>query len=130
MEDYTIGWICALQEEYEVTCRMLDNEFDGPETSEANNNNIYVFGRIGGHSIVIKCLPDGRYGTSSAASVTKDMVRSFPNLRFALMVGIGGGAPIRERDIRFGDVVISVPQGGLGGVVQYDFGKRLPNGRF
>jgi hypothetical protein len=90
-EDYTIGWICALQEEYEAACRMLDDEFDGPEASEANDNNTYVFGPIGGHNVVIGCLPDGRYGTSSAASVAKDMVRSFPNLRFALMVGIGGG---------------------------------------
>jgi len=130
IEDYTIGWICALQEEYEAGCRMLDHEFDGPETSEANDNNTYVFGRISGHNVVIGCLPDGRYGTSSAASVAKDMVRSFPSLRFALMVGIGGGAPTRESDIRLGDVVVSVPQGGFGGVVQYDFGKRLSNGRF
>jgi len=46
------------------------------------------------------------------------------------MVGIGGGAPTQERDIRLGDVVVSVPQGKLGGVVQYDFGKRLSDGRF
>lgn len=102
--DYTIGWICALQEEYEAACRMIDGEFDGAEASEANDNNTYVFGHIGGHNVVIGCLPDGRYGTSSAASVAKDMIRSFPNLRFALMVGIGGGAPTRERDIRLGDV--------------------------
>lgn len=109
---------------------MLDDEFEGPETSEANDNNTYVFGRIHDHNVVIGCLPDGRYGTSSAAIVAKDMVRSFPNLKFALMVGIGGGAPTPERDIRLGDVVVSKPQGKLGGVIQYDFGKRLSNGRF
>ncbi|WZH50419.1 hypothetical protein QYS62_011663 [Fusarium acuminatum] len=58
------------------------------------------------------------------------MVRSFPSLRFALMVGIGGGAPTPEGDIRLGDVVVSVPKGKIGGVIQYDFGKRLPDGRF
>jgi len=130
IEDYTVGWICALQEEFEAACRMLDDEFDGPETNEVNDNNTYVFGCINEHKVVIGCLPAGRYGTSSAASVAKDMVRSFPNLRFALMVGIGGGAPTQERDIRLGDVVVSVPQGRLGGVVQYDFGKRLSDGRF
>lgn len=109
---------------------MLDDEFSGLDANEPNDNNTYVFGCIAGHNVVIGCLPDGRYGTSSAASVARDMVRSFPNLRFALMVGIGGGAPTRERDIRLGDVVVSVPQGRLGGVVQYDFGKRLSNGRF
>jgi nucleoside phosphorylase len=129
-EDYTIGWICALQEEYEAACRMLDDEFNGPEANEVNDNNAYVFGCIGGHNVVIGCLPTGRYGISSATNVAKDMIRSFPNLRFALMVGIGGGAPTRERDIRLGDVVVSVPRGRLGGVVQYDFGKRLSGGRF
>lgn len=46
------------------------------------------------------------------------------------MVGIGGGAPTQERDIRLGDVVVSVPHKRLGGVVQYDLGKTLSNGRF
>ncbi|KAH7187139.1 hypothetical protein DER44DRAFT_173741 [Fusarium oxysporum] len=130
IEEYTIGWICALQEEYEAACRMLDDEFEGPETSDANDNNTYVFGRISEHKVVIGCVPDGRYGISSAAVVARDMVRSFPSLKFALMVGIGGGAPTPDRDIRLGDVVVSVPQGTLGGVIQYDFGKWLPNGRF
>ncbi|KAF4438156.1 ankyrin repeat protein [Fusarium austroafricanum] len=113
---------------------MLDEEFEGPETSDINDNNTYVFGRIGErtceHNVVIGCFPDGRYGIGSAAAVSRDMVRSFPSLKFALMVGIGGGAPTPDRDIRLGDVVVSVPQGRLGGVIQYDFGKRLPDGRF
>jgi hypothetical protein len=58
------------------------------------------------------------------------MVRSFPKLRFALMVGIGGGAPTRDTDIRLGDVVVSQPKGTLGGVVQLDLGKLLPDGTF
>jgi nucleoside phosphorylase len=129
-EAYTIGWICALQEEYQAACRMLDQELDGPETTAANDDNTYTFGRIGGHYVVIGCLPMGRVGNNNAASVAKDMVRSFPNLRFALMVGIGGGAPTKKVDIRLGDVVVSVPVGTQFGVVQYDFGKRLPNGYF
>lgn len=130
IEDYTVGWICALQEEYEVACRMLDDEFEGLETNDTNDNNTYVFGRISEHNVVIGCLPGGRYGMSSAAAVARDMARSFPSLKFALMVGIGGGAPTPKSDIRLGDVVVSMPQGNLGGVVQYDFGKRLQNGRF
>ncbi|KAJ6439216.1 putative ankyrin repeat protein [Purpureocillium lavendulum] len=106
VEEYTIGWICALQEEYEAACRMLDDEFDGPETTEVNDNNTYQLGRINKHNVVIGCLPGGQYGNNSAAGVARDMVRSFPSLRFALMVGIGGAAPTRERDIRLGDVVL------------------------
>ncbi|KAF3188341.1 hypothetical protein TWF788_001017 [Orbilia oligospora] len=130
IQDYSVGWICALQEEYEAAAGMLDDEFDGPEVNDLRDNNTYVFGCINGHNVVIGCLPHGRYGTCAAAIVANDMVRSFPNLKFALMVGIGGGAPTRERDIRLGDVVVGVPIGKHSGVVQYDFGKRLSNGIF
>jgi nucleoside phosphorylase len=46
------------------------------------------------------------------------------------MVGIGGGVPSAEADIRLGDVVISQPYLQYGGVVQYDFGKTGAEGRF
>lgn len=128
--NYTIGWMCTLQEEYLAACRMLDKEFDGPADIDANDNNTYVFGRIGRHYVVIGCVPEGRYGTESAACAARDMVRSFPNLRFVLMVGIGGGAPTQKNDIRLGDVVVSVPYKRFGGVVQYDLGKKLSNGIF
>ncbi|KAJ6438027.1 hypothetical protein O9K51_09449 [Purpureocillium lavendulum] len=119
IEDYTIGWICALQEEYEAACRMLDDEHDGPEATDEHDNNTYVLGHINKHNVVIGCLPGGRYGTNSAATVARDMVRSFPYLKFALVVGIGGGAPTTDRDIRLGDVVVSEPRGKLGGVLKY-----------
>jgi len=60
-----------------------------------------------------------------------DMVRSFPNLRCCLMVGIGGGAPhLPEHDIRLGDVVVSSPRNGVGGILQYDHGKAIQNQPF
>lgn len=127
---YTVGLICALQCEYDALCRMLCDEFDGPDELDPNDSNTYVFGRIENHNVVIGCLPTGRQGNSSAAMVARDMVRSFPNLRFALLVGIGGGAPTARNDIRLGDVVVSVPNGRSSGVVKYDFGKRLPDNRF
>ncbi|KAK9575933.1 hypothetical protein V6Z93_010619 [Aspergillus fumigatus] len=129
-DSYTVGWICALEEEYVCACRMLDEEFPGPEMMEDNDDNTYVYGRIAKHYVVIGCLPAGRYGTNSATRVARDMVRTFPKLRFALMVGIGGGAPTAKNDIRLGDVVVSQPRDGFGGVIQYDLGKKLPDGRF
>jgi nucleoside phosphorylase len=108
---------------------MLDEEFTGPEISEDNDDNTYVYGRIAQHYVVIGCLPAGRYGTNSAARVARDMVRTFPHLRFALMVGIGGGAPTARNDIRLGDVVVSQPKDGFGGAIQYDLGK-LKDGQF
>ncbi|KAL2837482.1 nucleoside phosphorylase domain-containing protein [Aspergillus pseudoustus] len=129
IDDYTVGWICALQEEYDSSCRMLDEEFDDLEADEADDNS-YTFGRIGPHYVVIGCLPTGVYGTNSAARIARDMARSFPRLRFALLVGIAGGLPTAENDVRLGNVVVSTPQGSFGGVVQYDMGKQLPGGCF
>ncbi|KAM0263764.1 hypothetical protein ACHAQJ_001080 [Trichoderma viride] len=123
-ETFTVGWICAIQEEYEAACAMLDEDLDGPEVAKQNDSNTYFFGRIGKHNIVISCLPVGRHGTSPATRVAKDMWRSFPRLRFLLMVGTAGGAPTEERDIRLGDVIVSQPNGVSGGVFQYDLGKR------
>lgn len=129
IDEYTVGWICALQEEYDSACRMLDEEFDAVEVDDADDNS-YTFGRIGPHYVVVGCLPAGVYGTNSAARVARDMVRSFPRLRFALLVGIAGGLPTAENDVRLGDVVVSMPHGSFGGVVQYDLGKLLPGGYF
>jgi nucleoside phosphorylase len=109
---------------------MLDEELEGPDITEDGDDNTYVYGRIAKHNVVIGCLPAGRYGTNSATRVARDMIRTFPNLRFALMVGIGGGAPTTKNDIRLGDVVVSQPRDGFGGVIQYDLGKKLQDGRF
>jgi nucleoside phosphorylase len=92
--------------------------------------NTYTLGRIGDHKIVIACLPSGLYGTTSAAIVATQMLSSFRSIRFGLMVGIGGGVPSKETDIRLGDIVVSKPTKISGGVVQYDYGKTIGGGRF
>lgn len=94
------------------------------------DNNDYTSGRIGKHKVVIAVLPEGEYGTCSAAAVASDMRHSFPNVRIGLMVGIGGGAPSQEHDIRLGDIVVSTPRNGKGGVFQYDFGKTVQDQSF
>jgi nucleoside phosphorylase len=130
--DYTVGWICAIPTEYVAAQAFLDEKHEGPEYVAKNDNNDYTLGRIGKHNVVIAVLPNGEYGTASAASVAKDMVHSFPNVRIGLMVGIGGGAPNLgpQRDIRLGDVVVSAPRDGHGGVFQYDFGKTIQEQAF
>lgn len=69
-----------------------------------------------------------RYGTAEAAVAGKSMQSTFSNLRFGLMVGVGGGIPSLDSDIRLGDVVVSVPDGQAGGVIQYDMGKEEDDG--
>ncbi|KAJ5430460.1 hypothetical protein N7491_007476 [Penicillium cf. griseofulvum] len=58
-----------------------------------------------------------------AATVAAHMLSTFHSIRIGLLVGIGGGIPSREHDIRLGDVVVSRPEGTLGAVVQFDRGK-------
>lgn len=127
---YTVGWICALQTEETAARQFLDEIHGRPNKVEKNDTNHYVLGKMAGHNVVIAVLPAGLYGTSSATSVARDMVHSFPNVRIGLMVGIGGGAPSTANDIRLGDVVVSTPAGLSGGVFQYDFGKTIQERKF
>ncbi|KAK4154186.1 hypothetical protein C8A00DRAFT_14664 [Chaetomidium leptoderma] len=127
---YTVGWICAITTEYVAAQSLLDEEHDGPEFVSTHDNNDYALGTMGRHNVVIAVLPDGEYGTASAATVARDMLHSFPNVRIGLMVGIGGGAPSAKHDIRLGDIVVSSPGDGEGGVFQYDFGKAVQDQKF
>ena len=128
--DYTVGWICAVQIEFVAACELLDEEHPSLPTYSSHDNNTYTLGRIGDHHIVIACLPKGRYGIASAASVAKDMLRSFGSIRIGLMVGIGGGAPSVKHDIRLGDIVVGCPVDKEGGVVPYNFGKAVQDQEF
>jgi nucleoside phosphorylase len=125
--DYTVGWVCALDVELAAALKMLDEEHETPQ-NDAYDTNIYSCGRVGKHNVVIACLPDGQMGNNTAAAVAVRMQLTFTSTRFGLMVGIGGGVPSEEADIRLGDVVVSKPDNGFGGVVQYDFGKATPSG--
>ncbi|CAG2000163.1 unnamed protein product [Fusarium graminearum] len=127
---YTVGWICAIATEYLAAQLFLDEEHDPPESVSVNDSNDYTLGKIGKHNVVMAVLPLGEYGISSATGVAKDMLRSFPNVRIGLMVGIGGGAPTKKHDIRLGDVVVGVSNSGDGAVYQYDFGKAVQGQEF
>ena len=124
-QEYTVGWICAVKTEYVAACELLDEEYPSLPTASSHDSNAYTLGRVGDHRIVVACLPKGRYGIASAATVAKDMLRSFESIRIGLMVGIGGGAPSKKHDIRLGDVVVGCPDGRTPGVLPYKFGKAV-----
>ncbi|KAF4431584.1 Regulatory protein AfsR [Colletotrichum fructicola Nara gc5] len=128
--DFTVGWVCALPVELAAAEGIMDEQF-AEIPSPSTDNNIYSYGRIKDHNVVIVCLPAGHIGTNSAATAASLMRSKFPCLRFGLLVGIGSGVPNLDDDIdiRLGDVVISQPEGQHGGVIQYDFGKTGANGR-
>ncbi|KAG9234574.1 hypothetical protein BJ875DRAFT_504599 [Amylocarpus encephaloides] len=123
---------------------MLDEEHPILPAADPQDTNSYLLGRIGPHNVVIACLP----------AETTGKVLS----KFGLMVGIGGGAPYYSasgkdtqdgepkdsdsededseddfedtRDIRLGDVVISLHSKSTEAVVQYDFGKSVQEKKF
>lgn len=128
-DEYTIAWICALPIELAAALEMLDEEHEGLERTVRNHDeNTYCLGSITGHNVVIVCLPAGCIGNNSAATVATDLRRTFGSIQIGLMVGIGGGVPSPEADIRLGDVVVSQPQQASGGIIQYDLGKSTPHG--
>ncbi|KAF5971128.1 ankyrin 3 [Fusarium coicis] len=117
----SIAWICALHFEMAAARATLDEEHS-EYPQQGNDTNSYVLGSIRNHNVVIACLPDAQYGLNNAASVLSNMRRTFPNIEIGLMVGIGGGVPLKA-DIRLGDIVVGIR------VMQYDMGKTL-NGSF
>ncbi|KAF0320284.1 ankyrin repeat-containing protein, partial [Colletotrichum asianum] len=127
---YTVGWICALPLEMAAAKLMLDEVHQLHVDQDERDHNTYILGQMQGHKVVIACLPIGTYGTNPAATVAKDMLRTFKSIRFGLLVGIGGGAPSSAHDIRLGDVVVSIPTGTSGGVIQSDRGKLVQNEAF
>jgi nucleoside phosphorylase len=130
LQDYIVGWICAIPLEYVAAQAFLDEIHERPELMSPHDHNSYTLGRIGKHNVVIAVLPAGEYGTNSAAGVAIHMLRSFPSIRIGLLVGIGGGAPSLKHDIRLGDVVVSAPRNGKSGVFQYDMGKTIQEQSF
>ncbi|KAE8325085.1 hypothetical protein BDV39DRAFT_207208 [Aspergillus sergii] len=126
--DYMFAWICALPLELAAASAMLDETY--PSLPATTVHNAYTLGKVQGHNIVLTCLPAGIYGTTSATAVVSHLQSTFPNLRYGILVGIGGGVPGKRIDIRLGDVVVSKPTGSSGGVIQYDFGKAIKGGHF
>ncbi|KAI4150289.1 MAG: hypothetical protein LQ340_004171 [Diploschistes diacapsis] len=127
-DDYTVGWICALALEMTAAKAMLE-ELHPDLESQVYDSNAYTYGSISGHNVVITCLPSGVYGTTSAATVATKMLSSFDAIQIRMMIGIGGGVPSLDADIRLADVVVSNPTPNCTAVVQYDHGKTTKDGR-
>ncbi|RBR21139.1 hypothetical protein FVER53590_10655 [Fusarium verticillioides] len=120
--EYTVAILCALPIELKAIRALFDQRHEDM-TRIPGDNNQYSLGEMAQHMVVATSLPSGEYGTNAAASAVSDMMRSFTSIQFCLLVGIAGGAPSENNDIRLGDVVVSLPTQTFPGVIQYDLGK-------
>jgi nucleoside phosphorylase len=123
--DFEVAIICALPLEADAVGALFDHYWDddGPPYDKTPGDlNAYSTGAIGRHNVVLAHMPG--IGTVNAAAVAAYCRSSFPNIKLALVVGICGAVPFASSgkdEIVLGDVVVS------DAVIQYDFGRRLPD---
>lgn len=118
---YTVAWIAPLPLELTAARGMFDGE---TETEEVDGCR-YEGGQISGHWVIMAV--QSVLGTIEACDLASRMRANFKNIRFFLVVGIGGGVPHygppgSRSKIVLGDVVVSFPVMNHGGIVQYAFG--------
>ncbi|KAL4779396.1 hypothetical protein BJX76DRAFT_351820 [Aspergillus varians] len=90
LDQYTIAF---LKKKYSYLKKLL-----------LNNNNHYMLEEIKGYQVIITILPDKEYRILLAAGVARNIIYSFPNIYFRLMVGIGSRVPIKH-DICLGNIM-------------------------
>ncbi|KAL3444690.1 hypothetical protein BJX65DRAFT_310689 [Aspergillus insuetus] len=120
--DFRRAIICALPREFDAVEALFDEHYDNlPTKKQHGDPNFYRTGRIGTDYIVLTCLAE--MGKGSAASAASALRISFPNIDFALVVGICGGVPFptENTELILGDVIISHQ------VVKFDFGWQYPD---
>lgn len=135
-DDYTIAWLAVLPIEAEAALGMLDKQHEGQFESVRGDDYIYIGGEINGHNVVVATWPAGQnYGVGAAAALVNQVKARFSNIWFALLVGVAAGLPnlsptdpVKQRDIRLGDVLVCVPEKSSSGIVHYDLGKDTESG--
>lgn len=129
-EIYTVAWIAPLEIETKATLHIMDCLYPGRFPMGRGDDYVFRAGECGGHNIVIATFPAGqKYGTGSAAALANQVKKFFPNLWFGLLVGVAAGLPNLTRDpprnIRLGNVLVTLPDGENAGLVAYNFGKEI-----
>ncbi|KAL2816621.1 nucleoside phosphorylase domain-containing protein [Aspergillus cavernicola] len=117
---FQIVIICALRVELDAVEAVFDEFWDEDEDrfhygKGPRDDNVYLFGRINHHPVVLAYMPG--LGKQSSATVAANCLTSFPNIQLGLVVGVCGGVPqAGGKDIFLGDIIIST------GVIQFDSG--------
>ncbi|TLD22782.1 hypothetical protein PspLS_07114 [Pyricularia sp. CBS 133598] len=105
--DYTVGWISIIATGLAASKGFLDKQRP-PIPKDKKDNNTYMLGSMGTHNVVMAAPGKSRMENTPAANIIGDIIRSFSNLRFNLLVCITDGAPT-VKNVRLGDVVVGIP---------------------
>ncbi|EXK78276.1 hypothetical protein FOQG_17034 [Fusarium oxysporum f. sp. raphani 54005] len=121
---FEIAIICALPLEADAVEALFDHHWDDedpPFDKEPGDPNAYSTGVIGRHNVVLSYMPG--VGIANAAAVASNCGKSFTGIKLALVVGVCGVVPFKlnKDEMVLGDVIVS------DGIVQYDFGRQLPD---
>ncbi|KAK3360381.1 hypothetical protein B0T25DRAFT_473595 [Lasiosphaeria hispida] len=119
--DFNIAVICALPLEADAVDALFDHYWGDPPYDKApGDTNAYSVGAIGRYNVVLAHMPS--MGKASAATVAANCRASFPNIKLAVVAGVCGAVPSSPDgdEILLGDVIICE------GIIQYDFGRQLP----
>ncbi|KAH7012213.1 uncharacterized protein B0I36DRAFT_300066 [Microdochium trichocladiopsis] len=132
-KDYAVVWIAPLEIEAKAALYMLDEQHQGRFAVDHGDEYVFHAGSMCGHNVVIATFPAGQeYGTGSAAALASQILKCFPHHWFGLLVGVAAGLPDLScnppRDIRLGDVLVSLPEGERAGIIAYDLGKETDDG--
>lgn len=129
-DDHHVAWICPVADLELLPARlMLDEEHSTPPYNTHYDENTYICGTINGHTVVVATCPQGETGNVNAGRLTGALFKTFPNIRMAVLVGIGGGIPLQTisedplDNIHLGDVVVGWPGDGNPACVYHDRGK-------
>ena len=110
----TVAVICPLSVEMRAVLAVFNKP---PQLGTSSESKPYFFGFIGKHSTVAVCLPNQNVGVVQASRCGDWLQREFPSLQHRFLVGIAGGIPDKNIDIRLGDIVIGTH------ICKYDSGK-------
>ncbi|KAK4165491.1 purine and uridine phosphorylase [Cladorrhinum sp. PSN259] len=111
---YTVGWIALNADEITAARLVFQSEHESLPRLPMDDN-VYILGDVEGHNVVVAFPGMGQMGTAVASHVTTNMMRTFVNIDFVLVVGAASGAPGPSdpsdplKDLRLGDVVVGFP---------------------
>lgn len=129
-DDFAIAVICALPEERDTVEALMTRDYreEGKTYNKVkHDDNSYTVGELGGKPVVL--VAPRAMGTTNTRDLARGLKISFPNISYAFVVGIAGGAPFvhdgrawKESGTQLGDVIVSTQ------VIEYDFGREYDNG--